>query len=148
MSDWEADFLRLHKTDNTGKEFTFAQSKCNDYVRIGAPGGTNAVFKIVSVTSGSLDYQSFEVELTNSLGVPMPDLTYDFEFLPSFDPSAYATVAYVDAQDDLDCKAGSQHFLQLSGRLDKILNLVSSRTYVDIYDVDNEVYHQDPTGRI
>ena len=48
MSNWEANYLRLHRTDTTGKEFTFAEISANDYIRIGAPGGTNAVFKIVS----------------------------------------------------------------------------------------------------
>ena len=149
MSDWEADFLRLHKTDNTGKVFTFAEISANDYVRIGAPGGTNAVFKIVSVVSGSLDYQSFEVELTNSLGVPMPDLTYDFEFLPSFDPSAYATVAYVDAQDDLDVKlAGSQQLNPVQWRLKQNNQSGNNRTFIDIYDGTMHLYHvADPTNQ-
>ena len=31
-------------------------------------------------------------------------MVYDFEFLPSFDPSAYATIDYVDAQDNLHFK--------------------------------------------
>ena len=103
MGDWTADFLRVHKTDSTGKVFTFAEVSPGDYIRIGAPGST-AVYKISEVVSGSLDWQAFGVELTNSTGTPIPDLTYDFEFLPSFDPSAYATIQYVDAQDDLDVK--------------------------------------------
>ena len=103
MGDWNADFLRVHKTDSTGKAFTFAEVSTGDYIRIGAPGST-AVYKINEVVSGSLDWQAFGVELANSTGTPIPDLTYDFEFLPSFDPSAYATVQYVDAQDDLDVK--------------------------------------------
>ena len=148
MDNWEANFLRLHKTDNTGKEFTFAEISANDYVRIGAPGGTNAVFKIVSVPSGSLDYQSFEVELTNSLGVPMPDLTYDFEFLPSFDPSAYATVAYVDAQDNLDVKlSGSQQLDPVQWRLKQNNQSGNNRSFIDIYDGSMKLYHvADPTG--
>ena len=103
MGDWNADFLRVHKTDSTGKAFTFAEVSTGDYIRIGAPGST-AVYKINEVVSGSLDWQAFGVELANSTGTPIPDLTYDFEFLPSFDPSAYATIQYVDAQDDLDVK--------------------------------------------
>ena len=93
----------MHKTDSTGKVFTFAEVSTGDYVRIGATG-SSAVYKIVDVISGSLEWQTFEVELVNSTGTPMPDLTYDFEFLPSFDPSAYATIQYVDAQDDLAVK--------------------------------------------
>ena len=103
MGDWNADYIRVHKTDTTGKVFTFAEVSTGDYIRIGAPGST-AVYKINEVVSGSLDWQAFGVELANSTGTPIPDLTYDFEFLPSFDPSAYATIQYVDAQDDLDVK--------------------------------------------
>ena len=98
MGDWSADFLRVHKTDSTGKAFTFAEVSTGDYIRIGAPGST-AVYKINEVVSGSLDWQAFGVELANSTGTPIPDLTYDFEFLPSFDPSAYATIQYVDAEN-------------------------------------------------
>ena len=91
MSDWDADFIRIHKTDNSGKVFTFAEVGTGDYVRIGAPG-SNAVYKITSVPTGSLDWQAFGVEPTNSTGTPVQELVYDFEFLPSFDPSAYATI--------------------------------------------------------
>lgn len=103
MSDWDADFIRVHKTDTTGKVFTFAEVSTGDYIRIGAPDST-AVYKITDAPTGSLDWQAFGVELANSTGTPFPDLTYDFEFLPSFDPSAYATIQYVDVQDDLDVK--------------------------------------------
>ena len=103
MGDWDADFIRIHKTDTTGKVFTFAEISVGDYIRIGAPAST-AVYKITDAPTGSLDWQAFGVELANSTGTPIPDLTYDFEFLPSFDPSAYATIQYVDAQDDLDLK--------------------------------------------
>ena len=67
MSDWEADYLRVHKTDSTGKVFTFTEVGIGDYVRIGATG-SSAVYKIVDVVSGSLDWQTFEVELVNSTG--------------------------------------------------------------------------------
>ena len=50
MSDWEADYLRVHKTDSTGKVFTFAEVSTGDYVRIGATG-SSAVYKIVDVIS-------------------------------------------------------------------------------------------------
>ena len=116
MSDWEADYLRVHKTDSTGKVFTFAEVGIGDYVRIGA-AGSSAVYKIVDVISGSLDWQTFEVELVNSTGTPMPDLTYDFEFLPSFDPSAYATIQYVDAQDDLAVKLADVNDVSIGFRI-------------------------------
>ena len=116
MGDWSADFLRVHKTDSTGKAFTFAEVSTGDYIRIGAPGST-AVYKINEVVSGSLDWQAFSVELANSTGTPIPDLTYDFEFLPSFDPSAYATIQYVDAQDDLDVKLAAVNDVSIGFRI-------------------------------
>ena len=103
MSNWDADFIRIHKTDNNGKVFTFAEVGTGDYIRIGAPG-SSAVYKITSVPTGSLDWQAFGVEPASSFGTPVPELVYDFEFLPSFDPSAYATIDYVDAQDNLHFK--------------------------------------------
>ena len=103
MSNWDADFIRIHKTDNNGKVFTFAEVGIGDYIRIGAPG-SSAVYKIKSVPAGSLDWQAFGVEPASSFGTPVPELVYDFEFLPSFDPSAYATIQYVDAQDDQHVK--------------------------------------------
>ena len=116
MGDWGADYLRVHKTDSTGKVFTFAEVSTGDYIRIGAPGST-AVYKINEIVSGSLDWQAFGVELANSTGTPIPDLTYDFEFLPSFDPSAYATVQYVDAQDDLDVKLAAVNDVSIGFRI-------------------------------
>ena len=98
MSNWDADFIRIHKTDNNGKVFTFAEVGTGDYIRIGAPG-SSAVYKITSVPTGSLDWQAFGVEPASSFGTPVPELVYDFEFLPSFDPSAYATIQYVDAEN-------------------------------------------------
>ena len=103
MSNWDADFMRIHKTDNSGKVFTFAEIGVGDYIRVGAPGST-AVYKITSVPTGSLDWQAFGVEPVSSTGQPVPELVYDFEFLPSFDPSAYATIDYVDDRDDLNFK--------------------------------------------
>ena len=85
------------------KSFYFAEVGTGDYIRIGAPG-SSAVYKITSVPTGSLDWQAFGVEPASSFGTPVQELVYDFEFLPSFDPSAYATIDYVDAQDNLDLK--------------------------------------------
>ena len=43
MSNWDADFIRIHKTDNNGKVFTFAEVGTGDYIRIGAPGSSAVV---------------------------------------------------------------------------------------------------------
>ena len=116
MSNWDADFIRIHKTDNNGKVFTFAEVGTGDYIRIGAPG-SSAVYKITSVPAGSLDWQAFGVEPASSFGTPVPELVYDFEFLPSFDPSAYATIQYVDAQDDLAVKLADVNDVSIGFRI-------------------------------
>ena len=105
----------VHKTDNTGKVFTFAEVGTGDYVRIAY--WIFCCLQNCYVVSGSLDWQTFEVELVNSTGTPMPDLTYDFEFLPSFDPSAYATIQYVDAQNDLDVKLADVNDVSIGFRI-------------------------------
>ena len=156
MSDWNADYIRIHKTDSTGKAFTFAEVSTGDYIRIGAPGST-AVYKINEVVSGSLDWQAFGVDLANSTAAPIPDLTYDFEFLPSFDPSAYATKEYVDSMDELNVKktgstmTGDLQFdsgnkaIQVNngGRLRiKGKDSNGGRTFIDIQTAD----HNGPEG--
>ena len=128
MSNWDADFIRIHKTDNNGKVFTFAEVGIGDYIRIGAPG-SSAVYKITSVPAGSLDWQAFGVEPASSFGTPVPELVYDFEFLPSFDPSAYATIQYVDAQDDLDVKLAAVNDVSTGFRIKSDGNtLISTAT--------------------
>jgi len=42
----------------------------------------------------------FKVRLTSEIGVPQDGDMYNVEFLPSFDPTVYATMTYVDNQDD------------------------------------------------
>ena len=141
MGDWSADFLRVHKTDSTGKAFTFAEVSTGDYIRIGAPGST-AVYKVNEVVSGSLDWQTFGVELANFTGTPIPDLTYDFEFLPSFDPSAYATVQYVDAQDDLNVKLAGENIITPSWRVKS-----QNKSFITINTNEMKLYNiADPTN--
>ena len=87
-----------------------------------------------------MDWQAFGVELTNSTGTPIPDLTYDFEFLPSFDPSAYATIQYVDAQDDLDVKKTGDTMtgdLKLTGGDRNITALGGNRLRIGARDSSN-----------
>ena len=141
MGDWNAAYLRVHKTDSTGKVFTFTEVSIGDYIRIGAPAST-AVYKVTEVVSGSLDWQAFGVELANSTGAPVPDLTYDFEFLPSFDPSAYATIQYVNAQDDLDVKLTGDNFITTSWSIK-----TSAKTFIRITTNEMKLYNIiDPTN--
>ena len=104
VQDWTlVTRLQMNPVDSTGKSFTFAEVSIDDVVRIGGVGGS-AVFKMTSTFAQSGDVYEADVQLLSHSGVMAETLTYDFEFLPSFDPSAYATIQYVDAQDDLDVK--------------------------------------------
>ena len=147
MGDWNADYLRVHKTDSTGKVFTFVEVSTGDYIRIGAPGST-AVYKINEVVSGSLDWQAFGVELANSTGTPIPDLTYDFEFLPSFDPSAYATIEYVDAENaKYISKTGTQDLNSAVWKVRQPNADGNFRSFINIHNGDMNLYNVvDPSG--
>ena len=97
--DWtEVIRLQFHPTDAEGKTFTFVEVSIDDVVRIGGIGGS-AAFKITSSATQSGDVYEFDVQLLSHTGVMAEMLTYDFEFLNAFDPSAYATVQYVDAEN-------------------------------------------------
>ena len=142
MGDWNAAYLRVHKTDSTGKVFTFTEVSIGDYIRIGAPAST-AVYKVTEVVSGSLDWQAFGVELANSTGAPVPDLTYDFEFLPSFDPSTYATIQYVDAQDALDVKLAGENTIITPWRIKSY-----NKSFISVTGNEMKLYHvADPTNQ-
>ena len=95
--------IQMNPQDEDGKTFTFAQIAIGDVIRIGA-SGSSAIFKCTSTFTQSGDVYNATVELLNSSGTPAEALSYNFEFLPSFDPSAFATVDYVDQQDAKDLK--------------------------------------------
>ena len=99
-SSWAADSIRIHITDQNSKTFTFDEVNLTDVIRIGSQDAS-VVYRIDTITAPSPDVASFEVTILNSTGVPTPGDSYDFEFLPSFDPSAYATIDYVDDVVDL-----------------------------------------------
>lgn len=141
MGDWNADYIRIHKTDNTGKVFTFGEISIGDYIRIGAPG-SNCVYKITEIPTGSLDWQSLGVELTRSTGTPIPELVYDFEFLPSFDPSAYATIDYVDNQDNTKVNLTGENIITTPWRIKS-----NDKSFISVTTNEMKLYHiADPTG--
>ena len=113
-SSWAADSIRIHITDQNSKTFTFDEVNLTDVIRIGSQDAS-VVYRIDTITAPSPDVASFEVTILNSTGVPTPGDSYDFEFLPSFDPSAYATIDYVDDVADLQVsKTGDE----MTGRLE------------------------------
>ena len=97
------DTLQIHPTSLDGKSYTFADVSIGDVIRLGSVG-SSASFKCLANAVLSGDVYNISVELVNSTGDPVPTLTYDFEFLDAFDPSAYATKQYVDDQDALNVK--------------------------------------------
>ena len=84
--------------------------------------------------------QSFKVELVSSLGVPAI-VIYDFEFIPAFDPSAYATVDYVDEQDEKAVKKAGTNIVE-----DNFKIKTSNKTFISVGE-ELKLYHvADPTG--
>ena len=100
----DATTLRLYNTDVNGKVYTFNEVNVSDYIRIGAPG-SSAVYRAMSAARPQSDYTEFLVEIiTHEDQAYEGILSYNFEFLPAFDATAYATIQYVNDQDDLDVK--------------------------------------------
>ena len=66
-------------------------------MRLGSGEDSKVNFKITSIASPGI----YDVVLVTGKGTPVNGEGYDTEFLPPFDPSAYATSDYVDSQDDL-----------------------------------------------
>ena len=100
----DATTLRLYNTDNSGKVYTFSEVNVSDFIRIGAPG-SSAVYRAMSAARPQGDYTEFLVEIvTHEDQAYEGILNYNFEFLPAFDATAYATIQYVNDQDDLDVK--------------------------------------------
>jgi anti-sigma28 factor (negative regulator of flagellin synthesis) len=92
--------LQMNPTSFDNRSFTFAEVAVDDVVRLGFTG-SSAAFKVTSPFVQTGDVYEATVQLLSSEGQPFETIIYDFEFLPSFDPSAYATIDYVDAKDDL-----------------------------------------------
>ena len=92
--------IKFHEFDDNNNPHTFDTIGLDDFVRIGGVVGS-AVYKIKSLRGGTSPVYDFDVEIVSSSDSPFATLQYDFEFTPGFDPSAYATVTYVDDQDAL-----------------------------------------------
>ena len=100
----DATKLRIFNTDVKGRNFTFSEVSVADFVRIGQLG-SNAVYKILSEARPKDDYFEFLVEIVSYEGEALEAIIdYNFEFLPAFDATAYATKSYVDDMDALNVK--------------------------------------------
>ena len=133
--------IQMNPQDDDGQTFTFAQIAVGDVIRIGATG-SSAIFKCTSTFTQSGDVYNATVELLNSSGTPVENLAYNFEFLPSFDPSAFATVDYVDQQDDLNLKLTGDNIVTTQWRLK-----TATKSFISITTNEMKLYNiADPTN--
>lgn len=151
----DATTLRLFNTDVNGKVYTFTEVNVSDFIRIGAPG-SSAVYRAVSAARPQGDYTEFLVEIvTHEDQAYEGILNYNFEFLPAFDATAYATISYVDQQDndikdtiDNDCikNSGTQVLSSSIWKLQQPDEDSVNRNYIEIENNNMKLFHvQDPT---
>ena len=96
--DWSAaTAIIFSSTDFNGVEYTFEGVSGGDVIRCGASDGTGAEYRIVDVVAPG----TFTVQHIRSSPDAADEQEYAFTFLSSFDPAGLATIAYVDAQDEL-----------------------------------------------
>lgn len=96
--DWAiANQIIFNTTDFKGDTYTFEKITVNDVIRCGAADGTGAEYKVTSIIGQGW----FGVEHLRSSPDAADEQEYAFTFLSAFDPEGLATIAYVDAQDDL-----------------------------------------------
>lgn len=98
--DWsKAQFIYLTNPDYLNVNHTFEFLGLEDYIRIGGAGG-GAVYRVKSGKTGTDALVEYQIEHVSSNGVVLESFAHDFEFTPGFDPTAYATISYVDEQDE------------------------------------------------
>jgi hypothetical protein len=129
-SDFQAaTVLILNTTDFDGNTYTFERITINDVVRLGAADGSGAEYRITGLAGEG----AFTVEHLRSTPDAADEVPYAFTFLSSFDPQGLATIAYVDAQDNLKLSltggtmSGDLHVLLEPGWEDA----ATSKSYVD-----------------
>jgi len=127
--------LQMNPTSYDNRSFTFAEVAVEDVVRIGFPG-SSAAFKVTSLFVQTGDVYEATVQLLSSEGQPVVTVIYDFEFLPSFDPSAYATVDYVDEQDEKAVKKSGINTVDTNFKLK-----TTNKTFINISENELNLYH-------
>ena len=124
-----ATIIILNTTDNDGNTYTFERITAGDVIRLGAADGSGAEYRITTLLGGG----SFGVEHLRSTPEAADEIPYAFTFLSSFDPQGLATIAYVDAQDNLKLNLTGG---TMSGDLHVLLepnweDAATSKSYVD-----------------
>ena len=91
--------IGFNNTDNKGITHTFSSVAIGDTIRLRYLDGSTSGATLKIDSSAQLGL--YNVSLTSAVGSPTTDFAYNTEFLSSFDPVEYATIDYVDDQDDL-----------------------------------------------
>ena len=101
VTNWnDVKYLGFSKEDAGGVTHEFDDVIIDEFIRFTTNvGEANAcTFKVVENTWGATGL--FGVTVNVQKGTPVDLESYRVEFLPPFDPTQYATVTYVDDQDD------------------------------------------------
>ena len=120
----DATSIGIQPVDADGISHSFGPA-INDTIRLRYDKGdvSLATYKIEEILNNGW----FKVRLTSEIGVPQDGDVYNVEFLPSFDPTVYATMTYVDNQDDkkLDLTGGT-----LTGTLRNSASIITDTSLV------------------
>ena len=96
----QATTLVLSTESESGRTYTFDNITVNDVIRINTlDGGTSSSveYKVAAIITPG----AYTVTYVIGTGTGIDEQAYGFTFLQQFDPAGLATIAYVDAQDDL-----------------------------------------------
>ena len=120
----DATSIGIQPVDADGISHSFGPA-IDDTIRLRYDKGdvSLATYKIEEILNNGW----FKVRLTSEIGVPQDGDVYNVEFLPSFDPTVYATMTYVDNQDDkkLDLTGGT-----LTGTLRNSASIITDTSLV------------------
>ena len=142
--DWsKAQFIYLTNPDYLNVNHTFEFLGLEDYIRIGGAGG-GAVYRVKSGKTGTNALVEYQVEHVSSNGVVLESFAHDFEFTPGFDPTAYATISYVDEQDEKAVKKAGTSIVTDNFRIK-----TESKSFISLNNgTEMRLYHvADPTGQ-
>ena len=139
----QAQFIYLTNPDFLSVNHTFEFLGLEDYIRIGGTGGS-AVYRVKSGKTGTNALVEYQVEHVSSNGVVLESFAHDFEFTPGFDPTAYATISYVDEQDEKAVKKAGTSIVTDNFRIK-----TESKSFISLNNGNEmRLYHvADPTGQ-
>ena len=130
-----AQFIYLTNPDYLNVNHTFEFLGLEDYIRIGGAGGS-AVYRVKSGKTGTNALVEYQVEHVSSDGVVLESFAHDFEFTPGFDPTAYATIDYVDEQDEKAVKKAGTNTVE-----DNFKIKTESKSFISVGDGNEKLYH-------